>query len=316
VGDGGDVPFLQSIARQGGGRFFLTERAAEIPNVLLDEIEVVLRPYLVERQFAPRPGPSGAATNDEGILSGIDALPQLDGYVASTARQRAHVLLQTPDEDPLLAVWQYGLGRSLVWTSDMKGQWASDLVRWEQFPRLAAQMIDWLLPAPGSTRLGLEARVFGDQLSLTAQAHDDAGNPATGLQVEDELLAADGSVQHVRLRELAPGRYGVPISNAQPGVHQVRLVAMQAAGQPFAALEAGAVVPQGSEYRGRTVDYTLLKALARITGGRVNPAPDDAYDPTTGRAGAPRDLAPLLLWAALALLPIGIALRRLPVRSY
>jgi hypothetical protein len=101
------------------------------------------------------------------------------------------------------------------------------------------------------------------------------------------------------------------MADAPPGAYQVRLVAMRPAGQPFATLEAGAVVPQGSEHRGRTVDYGLLNALARITGGRINPAPAAIYDPTSDRGSAPRDLARLLLWAALALLPIDIAMRRL-----
>ena len=221
------------------------------------------------------------------------------------------MLLRAPDDDPLLAVWQYGLGRSLAWTSDMSGHWAGELVRWEQFPHLAAQMIGWLLPAPGSTRLAFDSSAVGDQLLLTAQALDDAGNPATSLQVEGELRAADGSVRRVPLRELAPGRYSVAIANAPPGAYQVRLVAMKPTGQPFGVLDGGAVVPQGSEHRGRTVDYGLLNALARITGGRINPAPAAIYDPANDRGSAPSDLAPLLLWVALVLLPIDIAMRRL-----
>src|SRR5262249_30604488 len=162
--------------------------------------------------------------------------------------------------------------RSLAWTSDMQGRWATDLVGRKDFPRLAAQMIGWLLPTPGSSRLALNTQANGDQLILTAEAQDDTGHPAAGLHVTGELLANDGGVRLVTLREVTPGSYSVAL-DATPGTYQVQLVATQAEGQPFAAASGGAVIPRGSEYQRAVGDGGLLASLASITGGRVNPSP-------------------------------------------
>ena len=61
-----------------------------------------------------------AATVGDALAAVFQARPQLKGYVITTPRQSAQVLLTTPRGDPLLAAWQYGLGRALAWTSDLK----------------------------------------------------------------------------------------------------------------------------------------------------------------------------------------------------
>ena len=138
----------------------VTTAGAGIPDILLDDTQVLLRPFLVEGPFVPRAAPGGQGRGSP--LRGIAALPPLLGYVASTPKDRAQVLLWTPQDDPLLATWQYGLGHALAWTSDLKRQWGRDLVRWDGFPRLAAQLIGWLAPPPGSPRLSVQSRASGD----------------------------------------------------------------------------------------------------------------------------------------------------------
>jgi uncharacterized membrane protein len=310
VGDGRDVPFLKDIARIGAGRFFLTSNATSIPSILVDETQILLRPYLQEGPFTPHQS-LASAPGGAGILHGITSMPQLYGYVASTPRNNAQVLLQTPRNDPLLATWQYGLGRSLVWTSDLKGKWAGDLVRWNEFPQLVAQMMSWLMSPPGSPRLGLEARTSGSQLVLSAHAREDDSSPASGLHIAGELLAADGSVRSVVLHEVTPGSYGLAAGELPPGAYQIRLVAAGANGQPFATIGGGAVIGRADEYRGQAGDRRLLDRLARITGGRVEPLPAGLYDSTQRGGERSHDIALPLLWLALGLLPIEIAIRRL-----
>src|SRR5918992_1227360 len=76
------------------------------------------------------------------ILAGLDAgrLPQLFGYNATTAKGTATVPLLTARDDPLLAQWQYGLGRAVAWTSDTRQQWASEWIGTDAFGTLAAQL--------------------------------------------------------------------------------------------------------------------------------------------------------------------------------
>src|SRR5207302_645535 len=61
------------------------------------------------------------------ILRSISGdLPPLSGYVATTPKERAVTALETERGHPLLAHWQYGLGRVVAWTSDAQQGWASD----------------------------------------------------------------------------------------------------------------------------------------------------------------------------------------------
>ena len=49
------------------------------------------------------------------------------GYVATSEKPRAETPLLTTQGDPLLAHWQYGLGRAVAFTSDAKAKWGSVL---------------------------------------------------------------------------------------------------------------------------------------------------------------------------------------------
>src|SRR5258708_1073691 len=54
-------------------------------------------------------------------------LPPVAGYDATSAQPTAQVGVQTPSGAPLLASWQYGLGRVVAWTADAgrgTGEWA------------------------------------------------------------------------------------------------------------------------------------------------------------------------------------------------
>ncbi|MEO7909267.1 MAG: VWA domain-containing protein [Roseiflexaceae bacterium] len=305
IGDGEHVPFIRDMAQVGGGRTFFTDKAANLPTILADEAQAVLQPYIVEQDFVPTRG----ATHP--ILRSFEQTPQLKGYVITTPRPTSQVLLATPRGDPLLAAWQYGLGHALAWTSDFKGQWATDWVGWNQFPRFSAQLLGWLLPTPGGQNLSLQANSSGAELVLSAQALDSRGQPQTGLTLVGRMLAADGSSVDLTLREVGPGQYRAVVSDARPGAYLVQLVGQDARGQPFGAVTAGAVVPQSAEYGGDGANVALLEALASRTGGRMNLAPTAAFDANLSSQGAVREIGLPLLWLALLLLPFDIALRRL-----
>ena len=304
VGDGEHVPFIREMARLGGGRTFLTDKAANIPAILADEAQAVIQPYIVEGDFTPALGAPHP------ILRGLEAAPKLKGYVISTPKQAAQVLLALPRGDPVLAAWQYGLGRALAWTSDLKGQWGAEWIGWNRFPLFGARLLGWLLPPRGPQNLALQASSAGAELILTAQAQDALGQPQAGLRMAARLISSDSSTDVV-LREVGPGQYRAAVSGARPGAYLVQLTARDARGQPFGAVTAGAVVPQSAEYRSRGANLALLEALAQATGGRVAPAPAAAFDRNGASQGAVRPIGVPLLWLALLLLPLDVALRRL-----
>ena len=138
IGDGPDTAWLQQMSKLGGGRFHLTDQAANLPQIFTQETTAIQRSYLVEERFFPAVAETGFARQHELFRamesSGITRVPPLLGYVGASPKRTAQLILETHLGDPLLAAWEYGLGRSVAWTSDATGRWGVDWVGWGGFP--------------------------------------------------------------------------------------------------------------------------------------------------------------------------------------
>ena len=140
--------------RGGQGRFYESSSIDQIPSILLAEARSELQPWIVRERFRMTAGASSAA------LDGIDpySLPPLDGYVAATTKPASQVVLSGPDGDPILAQWQYGLGKAAAWTSDTGGRWSAELLRSALAGKLFAGIVASTLPLVAVAALSLSAR--------------------------------------------------------------------------------------------------------------------------------------------------------------
>ncbi|MEI0735425.1 glutamine amidotransferase [Paenibacillus sp. JTLBN-2024] len=112
-----------------------------IPAIFSREAAMISKSYIVDKPFVP-------ALQDPGDWRTLfeDGVPQIYGYVATTAKPAAQTVLTSPEPDPLLARWQYGSGRTVAWTSDMMGKWSKDWVSWPAFSNVLTQMVEMDLP--------------------------------------------------------------------------------------------------------------------------------------------------------------------------
>ena len=149
----GSAEYLKALAEDGGGRYYPAVDMMSVPDVFLKETVKSVGQYIIEEPFYPLPA------SPSPVLKGIDQndLPGLFGYNGTSPKGTARLDLLTTRGDPLLATWQYGLGRSAAWTSDLKGRWGSEWVKWNDFARFSAQLVGWLLPSPQVE--GLNARI-------------------------------------------------------------------------------------------------------------------------------------------------------------
>lgn len=75
--------------------------------------------------------------------------PCILGYNKVRAKSNASVLV-TVDEDPLLTIGTYGLGRVAAYTSDCAPHWASlDFLKWSYYPSFFYGLIKWLSSSEG-----------------------------------------------------------------------------------------------------------------------------------------------------------------------
>jgi Mg-chelatase subunit ChlD len=305
---GGSADYLKQLADTGGGRFYPTQNMEEVPQIFVQETITAVGNYLIEEPFTPKYAASSS------ILDGLDqGLPALYGYNGTTAKETATTVLAGVDDAPVLAQWQYGLGRAVAWTSDVKGKWAKDWVRWPEFPRFAAQLVQWVVPNATNNNLSTTIRSEGARTVIDVKALNEGGQPRDGLQIHAGLVGANGFSQEANLTQIAPGEYRASITSPIQGTYLVQISGAQD-GKVVAQETAGMVVPYSPEYRQGQSNPALLDALARATGGTPLAQPADAFAHTLTAVSRAQEIALPLLLLALLLLPFDIAARRLMLR--
>ncbi|NJN67639.1 MAG: VWA domain-containing protein [Chloroflexaceae bacterium] len=164
IGMDSDTELLNELAQLGSGRYYFADQPEDIPRLTLQESEIARADPVIEGDFyaelsAPHPLLHGFAPSE---------MPYLNGYVATTRKEQAEVVLQAPvtesnQQDPLLATWQYGLGRVVAWTPSVAGPWANAWVEWGNYGPFWDQVIRYLLPEPdsGSLQIQFEPRPEG-----------------------------------------------------------------------------------------------------------------------------------------------------------
>lgn len=308
LGRGKDVGFLQQLARIAGGQFYLTERARDLPRLFTADASLMLRSALVEEAFIPK------ITAGEELLQGINwsSTPPLLGYALTADRPLARTLMRTHQDDPLLAVWQYGLGTSLAFTSDAKPKWAQRWVTWSEFAPFWTQVTRSLLRKGARLDYQLTVRQEGGTAIVEMQAFTPDGEPINFLQPEVRVAPADGEGLTITLSQYAPGRYTGRFPLKGIGDYLLTMVEKQPDGTLRTAT-VGFAIPYPSEYRFTRANLPLLTQIAELSGGKVNPQPQEVFRKPLRVGRSVQDLWRPLLWVLLALLLLDITFRRVVI---
>jgi uncharacterized membrane protein len=304
---GGSNPFLQDLANRGGGRFYPAANPAAIPDIFLKETEQVAGQQIIEEPFFP------IQTSSSPILRGIDAgFPQLLGYNGTTAKSAAQTVLVTARDDPLLAQWQYGLGRSVAWTSDSTGRWAKNWVGWPGFSKFFSQLVGWTFP--GEETGGIEAtfETIDGQTRLHVESVESDGSPRDFYTTSAVLVGPALEPVEADLDQVAPGVYETDLGELESGAYAVRITQIRPGASPLGRT-VGLVAPVAAEYRVLGANQPFLATLRAATGGReiLTPLEPWRHDLTTTSSFT--ELWPWLLILALLLWPLDIALRRVSI---
>jgi uncharacterized membrane protein len=307
AGGGGANAFLGDLARRGGGRYYAAVDPTTIPDIFLKETQQVSGQQIVEETFFP------ILTSSSPILRGLeDGLPQLLGYNGTTAKAAAQTVLVSTRDDPVLAQWQYGLGRSVAWTSDASGRWASSWVGWSGFNQFFSQLVSWTFPGEESGGMEAELITDGDRARLRLTSVDTDGTPRNFYNTEAGITDPLFEARNATLDQVAPGVYETELGTLTPGAYAVRLVQTKPGETPLARTVV-LVAPTPAEYRLLGTNERLLSALRGATGGRSLATGLDAWRHDLAATTAATDLWPWLLLLALLLWPLDVAVRRVSV---
>jgi len=307
VGRSADTLLMKALAYGGRGRYYETDEFSDIPKIFAKEVYLAGKKYLTNRTFIPKL----AGSSD--ILKGIDAVPKLDGYVTTTPKQTANVVFASDEDDPVLACWQYGLGRTVAWTPDVQGIWTYDWMSWGDSPKFWKNVVSWIIQQNMSKGYTIETRIEGQDGIITVKAEDTSFMTAS--EISGTLIGPDGTKQEIKLLPGAPGEYTGTFRNLESGVYIADIILSGSDGRSE-HISTGLIMPYSPEYDilSDSNNYALIQKIAYEGGGRILDDPSQVFKselpPVTGKT----DPFFVLIIVLLVIFTLDVTLRRLNLR--
>jgi uncharacterized membrane protein len=297
------------IAERGRGRFHNVTSPSMLPQVFIKETAVILKSAIYEEPFKPQVKASSELTR------GIAAAdyPQLLGYVASSVKPRAETPLFTEKGDPLLAHWQYGLGRAVAFTSDARAKWAKNWLGWERYKQFWSQIAQWSLRRLENADFSSEVVIDKGEGVINVEALDEKGNYRNFLNLQATVVSPKGERHVVRVEQTGPGHYEAKFPTKEVGGYLVNLMQVEN-GQAVAGQVVGASVNFSPEFAAADPNFNLLKRIADAGGGKVLDPMKVTESPFTHdriKTRRPLDLWEWLVRLAIILFVLDVGVRRI-----
>ena len=300
LGAAADRDLLAKIAEWGKGRTYYVTDASHVPQIFTYEAELTTGSTLRESPFTP------AVKKKAPALKGVDfeTAPDLLGYVVTKAKQKSEVLLVSPREDPILARWQYGLGRTAAFTSDLKDKWAVNWLRWAGYAKFWSQLVRETMRPHDNSELDLRVVRDGDQARITLEAIEKDGKFRNNGEFQLSVVRPDQSISNVALHQVGPGAYEVRFPLHQEGSYIFRVIGEKRGTSRTLAYS------YPDEYHLLEPNTGLLRAISDETKGRFQPAAQDIFATRGETTTLPMPLWPYLAVIALLLYMVDLFLRR------
>jgi len=263
-----NLRLLEDFARATGGIFYRVEDITKLPQLLVHLTHEAEAAKLHERTHIE-------FGNHSAILNGIAPreLPPLDFFAMTQAKDGAEVPLlirKGPHSAPLLATWQYALGRTAIVSADPDSLGSIAWIRWNRYAQFWSQLVSWVAREGDSGPFNLRVNVSDDG-SLELQAQNTDPIPVSNLfcRITGPALAADVAMSQAGTATyqgesppLRRGKYGLALIVKAGDTERVLL-------RRDIAVE-GSQALNGAELRLRPVNEPLLRTIAAETGGAFN----------------------------------------------
>jgi Ca-activated chloride channel family protein len=295
VGQGADLPFLEGLARQGGGRSYRADNARTLPRIFARETMLNSRSAVDDKAslvelLLPHP-----------VVAGVTAA-QVRAHNRSAARGAPHRVLLGTAKDPLLAVGRFGLGKTVAFTGDSGRLWCRDWAARGNLAQLLTQAVRWSLPTRPAGGLQVDVTQSQGRLRVRAQAPLEVAR----LGLQGKWLGPDGSSTELDLMQTRADLFESESPLPKAGNHVLSLSNGQVSwAQPVA-------VQSSAELSGIEPDRALLQRAAQAGGGRSQPSPEEVFRRPKQANRSYQNAFDSLLALSLLLLLLEVAVRRWP----
>ncbi|MCR4647741.1 MAG: VWA domain-containing protein [Lachnospiraceae bacterium] len=300
VGSGCNDQLLEDLATKGNGRIFYSDENTDLPRIFAQEVFLASNTYIVEEVFSP------TVTSNDKIIREVaaDGMPDLYGYVATTKKERSIDLLESFQNDPILSYWQYGLGKTVAWTSDISGEWSAEYSNWENTTLLWHNIMKILSEDNGMEGTYANVEQKGNKAVVTYTTEEYSADTKVYATVYDE----NGNSSEIELDAVKPGEYSAQIDTKETGIYTIN-VQQQDKEEIVSSINTAAIMQYSLEYIFYP-DNTLLDEFAASTGAQFIENPKEVFKINPEFVKARFNLwIPLLIIASLLFL-IDIAVRR------
>jgi Ca-activated chloride channel family protein len=307
-----NLRLLQDFAKITSGTFYRVEDIRKLPLLLVrltHEAIADKRHDLNHLEYA------GEST----ILSGISPheIPPIGLFATTLPKDGAAVPLRIRRHDaasPLLAAWQYGLGRSAVFAANTDSTASLGWVHWNRYAEFWSQLASWVMREGDSGPFSLRVRnAPGGVLRLQAEKADNepvnnlvcrigGADNSAGNAMDVPMTESGRSVYTGESAPLRRGKYNVTLMIKDGDTERV-LVRRE-----VAVPEAGPA--DQAELKLRPANLDLLRELARATGGAVDVPVARMLEPRGRMITVYRDANPYLLPMVIVLLLGEVFVRR------
>lgn len=291
IGSDADRTLLEDLSSLGNGRFYDVTDETMIPSILSRETAMISRTYIEDNPFYP----TVYNTNQFNALF-ENGVPEMNAYIATTAKSTASVIAESDKEDPILAQWQYGLGKTIAFTSDSSGAWAGDWARWENWKQFWQTAISELLPSYHEVAYDIKSQGNGSYI-ITDPSNEAAFLTIAAVNEKGEELPIESDV-------LSASKVRVTV-DSDPG-----LIFFSIENKEQQIFRSGIHVPYGDEYAAKPTNTALLEQIAELGNGKIVEDPKEAFREFKKQGVENKSISQWLLFIAMLLFFLDITLRR------
>ena len=275
----------------------------QLPAIYMRETRLVSQSFFHEGVFVPAlhpaPGPTEGLTQED--------MKPLRGFVRTTPRPsplvRQAITYEKPggkgpeDQWPILAYWQYGLGKGVAFTSDaMKLFWAVDWASSPMYAKFWDQLVTWSMrDLDKGDKLRMTTEVKDGKVRITVEAWEKEEDKKTGLTVlmpktdlsvvvritSPNPQAADATRADIKLEQKNVGVYEAVVPLEDVGSYLLTAFAyrpLRKMGpdgearierEAFATTRSAVTISYPRELAEMDNNIALLKRISDITGGKT-----------------------------------------------
>lgn len=334
-----EVRKMAAVAQFTGGRSYYIKNPRELPAIYVKEARLVSQSFVHQGKFQPH------LNQARGPTEGLKKLEPLFGFVRTT--RRPGPLVEVPIESPklgeytfpILAQWQYGLGKGIAFTSDArtqpggKGYWDRDWAHSDLYTKFWEQTVHWALrPTESGKYLRLSTEQRDGKVRVTIEARNPDKTPITDIEdlragiTVPSFRGPEGRTVGLKFEQKAAGVYEAEFPAEEVGTYFINIQARWRRGKERLAdaVRAGVTVPYSPEFAEMESNPSLLDKLAEITGGRryeederaLRRAADagEVFRPVTSSLPSLQALWPWLVLLTALCLVLDVAVRRVAVQ--